>query len=74
MNTPEKTYAWEQAYRTAVCETDNNLMMSRIYEALSAIEQRRLSPVEPDSDEDRALTAVDAGLKNLITERTARPV
>jgi hypothetical protein len=45
-------------------------MMIRIYEALAAIEQRRLTPVEPDGDEDRALTAAEEGLRCLIAERT----
>jgi hypothetical protein len=38
--------------------------------ALAAIEQRRLSPIEPDGDEDRALKNADAGIKALIAERT----
>jgi len=43
MNYPETSYAWQHAYMAAVCETDNGLMMIRIYEALAAIEQRRKS-------------------------------
>jgi hypothetical protein len=71
MNNPETSYAWQHVYMAAVCETDNELMMNRIYEA---IEQRRLSPVEADSEEDHALTAAEAGLQSLITERTEKPV
>jgi hypothetical protein len=71
MSVPEAVYLWQQPYLTAVCETDNGLMMIRIYEALAAIEQRRLTPVEPDSDEDRALVAAEVGLKALIAERIA---
>ena len=47
-------------------------MAIRIYEALAAIEQRRLSPVESDSEEDRALAAADEGLRSLIAERTEK--
>jgi hypothetical protein len=54
----------------AVCESDNSLKMIRLYEALAAIEQRRLTPVEPDSEEDRELEAAETGLRSLITERT----
>ena len=36
-------------------ETDNAAIPQRIYEALAAIEQRRLSDLEPGSEEDRAL-------------------
>jgi hypothetical protein len=70
MNYPDTSYAWQDAYRAAVCETDNGLMMIRIYEALAAIEQRRLTPVEPGSEEERALEAAETGLRSLITERT----
>ena len=62
--------AWQHAYMAAVCESDNSLKMIRIYEALAAIEQRRLTPVEPDSEEDRELEAAETGLRSLITERT----
>jgi hypothetical protein len=44
-------------------------MMIRIYEALAAIAQRRLTPVESGSEEERALEAADTGLRSLITER-----
>jgi hypothetical protein len=55
MNNPETTYDWQQPYTAAIWETDNLPMEGRIYEALSAVEERRLSPVEVGSDEDRAL-------------------
>ena len=42
MRVPEPIYRWEKTYMQAVCETDKNLMFIRIYEALVAIEQRRL--------------------------------
>jgi hypothetical protein len=70
MNYPETSYGWQNAYMAAVCETETGLMMIRIYEALAAIEQRRLTPVEPGSEEERALEAAETGLRSLITERT----
>jgi flagellar biosynthesis regulator FlbT len=63
------SYSWEESYLAAVRETDKNLMEGRIYEALAAVERRRLSPVESDGDEDRALKNVEAGIKALIAER-----
>jgi hypothetical protein len=56
-------------YLAAVLETDNNLMPSRIYEALAAIEQRHLSPME--AIEQRTIDDVQTGLLTLKAERTA---
>jgi hypothetical protein len=47
-------------------------MMSRIYEALAAIEQRRLTAVT-NEDELLALIAAEAGLQSMITGRTNKP-
>ena len=55
-------------------ETDDLLINERIYEAITALEQRRLSPVESSSDEGRALNDADVGIKALITERADRLV
>ncbi len=66
-------YLWQHAYNAAILETDNGLMTIRIYEALAAIEEGRLTPVPPGSEEDRALTAADLGLRGLIAERTQNP-
>jgi hypothetical protein len=74
MNNPETAYDWQQPYTAAIWETDKLLMDGRIYKALSAVEGRRLSPVEVGSDEDRALTEADAGIQGLITESTEKPV
>jgi len=60
-------YPWQVEYVSAVLETDGTEMRSRIYAAIAAIEQRRLSPVS--RDENRALTEAEAGLQRLITER-----
>jgi hypothetical protein len=56
----------------AILETDDLLIAERIYEAISAIEQRRLRPVESNSDEDCARNDAEVGIKALVTERTDR--
>jgi hypothetical protein len=71
MSNPE-IYGWQSVYAQAILETDDLLLTERIYEAISAIEQRRLCPVESNSDEDCALNDAEAGIKALITERTDR--
>ena len=62
-------YLWETAHRAAILETDNAAIPQRIYEALAAIEQRRLSDLEPGSEEDRALEEAERGLLALKAER-----
>jgi hypothetical protein len=71
MTNPE-LYGWQSVYVRAILETDDLLISGRIYEAISALEQRRLSPVESNSDEDCALNKGEAGIKALITERMDR--
>ncbi len=72
MTNPE-IYGWQLVYAQAILETDDLLITGRIYEAISAIEQRRLSPVESNSDEECALNDAGVGIKKaLITERTDR--
>ena len=66
------TYGWQAVYVRAILETDDLLITGRIYEAISALEQRRLSPVESNSDEDCALNEAEVGIKALIAERTDR--
>jgi 7,8-dihydro-6-hydroxymethylpterin-pyrophosphokinase len=63
------TYSWQQVYLTAVLETDNDLMPLRIYEALAAIEQRLLSPM--DANEQRTIDDAQTGLLTLKAERIA---
>jgi hypothetical protein len=71
MTNPE-IYGWQSVCVRAILETDDLLVAGRIYEAISAIEQRRLSPVESNSDEDCALNDAEMGIKALITEQTDR--
>ncbi len=69
MTDPE-FYGWQSVCVRAILEKDDLLITDRIYEAIATIEQRRLSPVESNSDEDCALNDAEAGIKALITERT----
>ena len=64
------TYLWQTVYLAAVLETDNAAMPTRIYEALAAIEQRRLSPIEAGGIEERALDDAQRGILTLKAERT----
>ena len=63
------TYSWQQTYLAAVLETDNDLMPLRIYEALAAIEQRLLSPM--DAIEQKIVDDAQTGLLTLKAERIA---
>lgn len=65
-------YPWQALYLAAILETDNAAMPLRIHEALSAIEQRRLSPIEPGSEEERALERAERGILTLKAERVDR--
>lgn len=64
----ENLYWWEVCYTEAVIETDQNLKMGRVYEAIAALQQRLLSPVEPGSDEGIKLAAAQADLQRLKSE------
>jgi hypothetical protein len=65
----DEKYSWQVAYQAAILETDDAAMSLRIYEALAAIEQRRLSDLEPESEENRALEDAEQGLLALKAER-----
>jgi hypothetical protein len=57
----DEKYSWMATYRAAMLETDNEAMSLRIYEALAAIEQRRLSYLEIDGWENQALEDAERG-------------
>jgi hypothetical protein len=63
-------YVWQPAYISAVLETDNGTMPSRIYEALAAIEQRLLNPNELGCVELEAIEDAQTGLLALKAERS----
>ena len=47
-------YSWQLDYIAALLETDDSKLPHRLYEALAAIEQRLLSPVEPGTNKGGA--------------------
>lgn len=62
-------YLWFPPYYEAICETDDSLMPARILEARAALEQRLLSPIEPNGEEMRAILNAQTGLERLRAER-----
>ncbi len=69
----QTNYLWQAAYMAAVYETDDSLMQGRIFEALAALEQRLLSPIEAHSEEYRAIKNAQAALETLKAERLHNP-
>ncbi len=65
-------YSWEIPYLLAILQTDEAAMHRAIYEAIEAMEKRRLTPV--NTAEDIALLGAEAGLQMLIAELTAKYV
>jgi hypothetical protein len=63
------TYLWQTVYFAAALETDNAAMPTRIYEALAAIEQRRLNPIEAGGIEEREMENAQRALLTLKAER-----
>jgi hypothetical protein len=66
------SYLWQDPYISAVLETDDALMPTRTYEALAAIEQRLLSPIEPGCSEHRAIENAQSALLTLKIERAVQ--
>ena len=62
-------YSWQPDYIGALLETDDSKLAHRTYEALAAIEQRLLSPVEPGSDEEKALKTAQKLLAIIKAEK-----
>jgi hypothetical protein len=61
-------YLWLEPFAAAIRETDDSVLIARVYAALSAIEKRWLTPVT-DPDEEQALANAFSGLQTLITKR-----
>jgi len=59
-------YSWQAAYKSAISETEPASLVLKIFEARSAFQQRRLSPME--GDEERALAGAEAVLRLLRGE------
>jgi hypothetical protein len=62
-------YPWQVSYIAAVLETNPILRVSKIIEALAALEHRLLSPVEPGSAEETALKLAKVGLARLKADQ-----
>ena len=62
-------YSWQPDYIGALLETDDSKRAHRVLEALVAIEQRLLSPVEPGSDEEKALKTAQKLLAIIKAEK-----
>lgn len=58
-------YLWQDDYIAALAEMDPAKKRERVYKAVVAIEQRRLSPLEPGSDEFQALERAERALEIL---------
>lgn len=65
-----ETHLWQTSYVSAILETDEDQLHGLLYEAIAAIEQRRLSAVT--AEEEVALADAEAGLQILISERITR--
>jgi hypothetical protein len=65
-------YAWEIPYCLAILQTDEVSRTRAVYEAIEAMQQRRLTPV--NGAEEVALTKAEAGVQVLIAEMTAKYV
>jgi hypothetical protein len=61
-------YSWQDDFIAAQAETDPVRLRRRLYQAIAAMEQRRLSPLEPDSEEQQALENAERALQ-ILKER-----
>jgi hypothetical protein len=59
-------------YIAALLETDNSKLPRRLYEAIAAIEQRLLSPVEPGREEDQAIKQAQKVIAIIRAEKLDR--
>jgi hypothetical protein len=66
-------YLWQVSYINALVETDASLKTCRVYEAIAAVEQRLLSPIEPGSPESQALIIAQANLLRLKADLSRQP-
>ena len=62
-------YSWQVDYIAARLETDDSKPPRWLYEAIAAIEQRLLSPVEPGSVEDHAIKQAQKVIAVIRTEK-----
>ena len=62
-------YSWQQPYLQAVQETDDSKMAHHLMEAIAAVEQRLLSPIDTRSLEYKAIENTRRGIDVLRQER-----
>jgi hypothetical protein len=58
-------YLWQDEYIRALAERNPEKQMQMVYQAMVAIEQRRLSPLEAGSEEDQAIERAEKALQIL---------
>jgi hypothetical protein len=62
-------YPWQEPYLAAAQETDDSKIPGHLLEAIAAIEQRLLSPIDQDSLEYKAIENTRRGIEVLCKER-----
>jgi len=65
-------YSWQESYIAALAEKDPVKLRQLVYETTAAIEQRRLSPTEPDPKELNAIGRAEKALK-ILTDSLPAP-
>jgi hypothetical protein len=55
-------YLWQDDYIAALAETDPVKQLRLVYQAMVALEQRRLSPLETGSEEHQAIERAEKAL------------
>jgi hypothetical protein len=66
-------YPWQEPYLKAVQETDDAKMPHHLLEAMAAVEQRLLSPIQVNSLEYKAIENTRRGIDVLRQERCGNP-
>jgi hypothetical protein len=62
-------YPWQEPYLAAAQETDDSKIPGHLLEAIAAIEQRLLSPIDKNSLEYKAIENTRRGIEVLRAER-----
>ena len=60
-------FSWQDDYIAALAETDPAKQRQYVYRAKAALEQRRLSPLEPGGEECAAIERAERALEILKT-------
>jgi hypothetical protein len=72
MSLSTNSYPWQELYWHATGETDDTLRLTRITDAMAAIEQRLLSPIADGGREHQEIENAKRGLAILRAERDLR--